>query len=288
MIFTLLINNPPRALDERSVLQGWVALPPGAQPAWAASGLSHGAAWGRQASLRCLALRALGPAGAARPGGVCWGCSECALAGWGPAFASWPGVCSESLRNRPGSLQDSSSGTARWDAGAVVLDRSLTPVCACWSSELGLALGSQKEAALTYGWKKLSSKGHNSSQSCWKDCQTWRLSLHLPFSSLNWECLLAGAVPPLLAWAQPKIHCYVSEGLLIWQIVHALPCCSGVWSKTQTPIFRFLLLLMGCGLSTKIFMNQISKGITAWWGCRKDRALRLGSSLPSNTFLDSQ
>lgn len=152
----------------------------------------------------------------------------------------------------------------------------------------GLGLGSQKQAALTYGWKKLSSKGCNSSQSCWQDCQTWRLPLHLPFSSLNWECLLAGAVPPLLARAQPKICCHVSEGLLIWQIVHALPCYSGVWSKTQTPIFRFLLLLMGCGLSTNIFMNQISKGVMAWWGCRKDCALRLGSSLPSNTFLDSQ
>lgn len=58
-----------------------MALPPGAQPAWAASGLSHGVAWGGQASPRRLALRALGPAGAARPGGVRWGCRECALAG---------------------------------------------------------------------------------------------------------------------------------------------------------------------------------------------------------------
>lgn len=53
-----------------------MAHPPGAEPAWAASGLSHGAAWGGQASPRRLALHALGPAGAARP---CAGAAGSAL-----------------------------------------------------------------------------------------------------------------------------------------------------------------------------------------------------------------
>lgn len=37
---------PPRALDERSDLQDWVAHLPGAEPPWNPSGLSHGAGRG--------------------------------------------------------------------------------------------------------------------------------------------------------------------------------------------------------------------------------------------------
>lgn len=57
LIIFALISMPPRALDERSDLQDWVAQLPGAEPPWDPSGLSHGAGRGGQAADVGQALR---------------------------------------------------------------------------------------------------------------------------------------------------------------------------------------------------------------------------------------